>query len=308
MALARISLEPPPDIDPTKATLAYGRLAIKRLNRELRDKTLLIRQRATKALTDYLHDHEHIAEAIKEGVVGSLNFLLKDPDVHVRAYATECLRVISQHHLGREAVLHENVLLSFIDLVKMSEVDIIRLTAQKTIELITMLPSGVNAAIELGYIEILGECARNEVDEIKVVVLTTLNHILNTNTTRALAAGQSRLFTRLLLHPSEDIRATAAQNILRLCVDPRGKQEALDEETIPALVKLLADNCWRVRASATGALAFTELKIRSMKPQSQLCLFSSAPAQPTTDDMRQSTAEPFPYCSIWLMMRIVGFV
>ena len=36
-------------------------------NRELNDSTLLIRQRAVMSLCDYLHDPEHIAEALRCG-------------------------------------------------------------------------------------------------------------------------------------------------------------------------------------------------------------------------------------------------
>ncbi|KER32858.1 hypothetical protein T265_12728 [Opisthorchis viverrini] len=270
MALARISLEPPPHIDPTKATLAYGRLAIKRLNHELHDAILLTRQRAVKTLCDYLHDHEHIAEAINEGVVTSLNILLEDPDVPCRAYATECFVVLcrklllfvnlephfSEHELGRVAFLDQNILQSFLNLIKLSEVDIVRLNAQKAIELLTTSPDGALAVVENGYVPLLINCARDEVDEIKIVVLDTLNHCLSFGTTKGLESGGMPLFTQLLSHESPEVRARAAQNILRLSVNPIGKQEALDNETIPALVELLKDNSETVRASAAGALAF----------------------------------------------------
>ncbi|KAG5444989.1 Radial spoke head 14 [Clonorchis sinensis] len=256
MALARISLEPPPHIDPTKATLAYGRLAIKRLNRELHDAVLLTRQRAVKALCDYLHDHEHIAEAINEDVVTSLNVLLKDSDVPCRAYATECFVVLCQHELGRVAFLDHNILQSFLNLIKLSEVDIVRLNAQKAIEVLTTSPAGALAVVENGYIPLLINCARDEVDEIKIVVLDTLNHCLSFDTGKGLESGGMPLFTQLLSHESPEVRARAAQNILRLSVNPTGKQGALENETIPALVELLKDNSETVRASAAGALAF----------------------------------------------------
>ncbi|KAF5402754.1 hypothetical protein PHET_03647 [Paragonimus heterotremus] len=256
MALARISLEPPPHIDPTKATLAYGRLAIKRLNRELRDTVLLTRQRAVKALCDYLHDHEHISEAINEGVFVSLNELLTDPDVSCRAYATECFVVLCQHELGWVTFLEHNILKSFLNLIRLTEVDIVRLNAQKAIELLTTSPAGALATVENGYIPLLIDCARDEVDEIKIVVLDTLNHCLSLDTDKGLMSGGMKLFTQLLAHSSKEVRSRAAQNILRLCVNPIGKQEALDNETIPALVALLTDDCEKVKASVTGALSF----------------------------------------------------
>ncbi|CAH8845833.1 unnamed protein product [Trichobilharzia szidati] len=256
MALARISLEPPPHIDPTKATLAYGRLAIKRLNRELKDVDLLTRQRAVKALCDYLHDPEHIAEAVNEGVVCSLNMLLKDPDVPCRAYSTECFVILCQHAIGRTAGLNHNILESFKPLIAFNQPDIIRLNTHKAIELLTTDPLGAKAAVETKYIDLLIKCAEKEVDEIKIVVLDTLNHCLSFDTGEGLESGGIPLFTRLLSHPSAEVRARTAQNILRLCVNPKGKQEAIDNETIPALVGLLNDQSENVKASSAGALAF----------------------------------------------------
>lgn len=45
-----------------------------------------------------MHDHEYIADAIKRGLVQSLDRLLDDPDVTVRLKATECLFVMSRMH------------------------------------------------------------------------------------------------------------------------------------------------------------------------------------------------------------------
>lgn len=59
---------------------------------------MLTRQRAARALCDLMHDHEYIADAIKRGLVQSLDRLLDDPDVTVRLKATECLFVMSRMH------------------------------------------------------------------------------------------------------------------------------------------------------------------------------------------------------------------
>lgn len=67
MAHTVISAKYPPHIDPTKAPIAYGDRALPRMNRELQDSNLLLRQRAVMSLCDYIHDPEHIASAIREG-------------------------------------------------------------------------------------------------------------------------------------------------------------------------------------------------------------------------------------------------
>ena len=45
---------------------------------------LLTRQRALMSLCDYLHDPEHIAEALRVGIAKSLKGLLTDEDSTVR--------------------------------------------------------------------------------------------------------------------------------------------------------------------------------------------------------------------------------
>ncbi|CAH8531555.1 unnamed protein product [Schistosoma margrebowiei] len=256
MALAIISLKPPPNVDPTKATLAYGRLAIKRINRELKDTDLITRQRAVKALCDYLHDPEHIEEAINEGTICSLSFLLKDPDIPCRGYSTECFVIICQHAIGRTAALRHNILESFEPLLDFNQPDVIRLNTHRAIELLTTNLTGVQAIIEAKYIDLLVRCVEKEVDEIKIVVLNTLYHCFSFETEEGLNAGGIPLFTKLLTHSNTEIRTRAAQNILRLCVNLRGKQEALDNETIPALVSLLNDPSEDLKAFSTGALGF----------------------------------------------------
>ena len=52
-------------------------------NRELNDENLMTRQRAVMSLCDHLHDPEHIAEALK---VGMLNILL--------SISKACIRLI----------------------------------------------------------------------------------------------------------------------------------------------------------------------------------------------------------------------
>lgn len=67
MAEARISPYLPPNIDPTKAPVAFGDRALAKLNEELGDPELLTRQRALMALCDLLHDPEHVCQAVHLG-------------------------------------------------------------------------------------------------------------------------------------------------------------------------------------------------------------------------------------------------
>ncbi|CAH8519405.1 unnamed protein product [Schistosoma intercalatum] len=256
MALAIISLKPPPNVDPTKATLAYGRLAIKRINRELKDTDLITRQRAVKALCDYLHDPEHIEEAINEGTICLLSFLLKDHDIPCRGYSTECFVIICQHAIGRTAALRHNILESFEPLLDFNQPDVIRLNTHRAIELLTTNLTGVQAVIEAKYIDLLVRCVEKEVDEIKIIVLNTLYHCFSFETEEGLNAGGIPLFTKLLTHSNTEIRTRAAQNILRLCIctTNHGRYTTLNAGAIPLLLNLVDDKCSRVRVNTFKVL------------------------------------------------------
>lgn len=67
MAHAHISANLPPDIDPTKAPIAFGKRALPKLNEELQSPELLTQQRALMALCDLVHDPENIYQAIELG-------------------------------------------------------------------------------------------------------------------------------------------------------------------------------------------------------------------------------------------------
>uniref|UniRef100_A0A8D2PDF7 Radial spoke head 14 homolog n=1 Tax=Zosterops lateralis melanops TaxID=1220523 RepID=A0A8D2PDF7_ZOSLA len=100
MAQPRISACPPPDTDPTKAALAFGRRALPKLNEELQSPQLLTQQRALMALCDLVHDPEKVYQAIALGFLDSLKNLLEHQDQIVRQKATEVLSIMTSHAIG----------------------------------------------------------------------------------------------------------------------------------------------------------------------------------------------------------------
>ncbi len=83
-------------------------------NRELQDiSNLLTRQRALRSLCDYLHDPEHIAVCIREGIPSSLKTLLKDQDSFCRFKSAECLYVLSCKNLI-QFILNKNKLIKIL--------------------------------------------------------------------------------------------------------------------------------------------------------------------------------------------------
>jgi len=253
MAGTLISANYPPQIDITRTPLAYGNRALPRLNRELNDDTLLTRQRAVMSLCDYLHDPEHIASAIKEGIVESLKTLLCDQDVTVRHKSTECLHVIACNAIGRQAIIMHDVIEPLASLFDDSE-DIVRRNAHRAIEMVSESSVAAVGIIDVRLIPILIQKLKTEVDEIKELILDTLHFTMKVDVRDALENEAMSVFTSLLSHEMEKIRFQSARNIMDLSVVLLGKDQAVECKCMSPLVQLLADDCTRVRASAAGAI------------------------------------------------------
>lgn len=253
MATTRISARLPPNIDVTKAPLAYGDRALPKLNRELKDKELITRQRALMTLCDYLHDPEHIADALVVGVTESLKALLTDPDGTVRQKATEVLYIIAGHNIGRDAFLEHTIILPLSRLFD-DQIDIVRLNAHKAIEMLCEFNPGADGVVQASLVPTLVDKLRTDKDEIKEYILDTLHFCMRLEQVQALIAGAMEAFTELLVHESPVIRAKAARDIMDLSVPLDGKNKACEVNALPSLVELLDDEDTDVRAKAAGAI------------------------------------------------------
>ena len=254
MANCIITAHYPNQIDLTKTPLAFGNRAVPRLNRELNDKeSLLNRQRALRSLCDYLHDPEHIAVCIEEGVPNSLKELLNDPDHFCRYKSAECLYVLSCNNNGRKAIVEQGIIKQLSNLFNDSE-NMARKNSHQTVEMISELPFGAQNIVDLHLVKTLVEKLKTELDEIKLLILDTLHYCMQVDTEQALVAKAMSVFTSLLTHKSEKIRAKAARDIFDLSIPLAGKREALTLDTVSLLVSLLKDESVQVKAKAALAL------------------------------------------------------
>uniref|UniRef100_A0A8D0HDR0 Condensin complex subunit 1 C-terminal domain-containing protein n=1 Tax=Sphenodon punctatus TaxID=8508 RepID=A0A8D0HDR0_SPHPU len=141
MAHPRISARLPPDIDPTKAPIAFGERALPKLNEELQDPELLTRQRALMALCDLVHDPEHVYQAAHLGFLDNLKNLLLDEDSTVRQKTTEVLYIMATHSVGRDGFLKYGVIPALAQLLN-DPVDICRWNMHYAFKMMAELPAG----------------------------------------------------------------------------------------------------------------------------------------------------------------------
>ncbi|XP_009981671.1 PREDICTED: rhabdoid tumor deletion region protein 1 [Tauraco erythrolophus] len=141
MAHARISANLPPDIDPTKAPIAFGKRALPKLNEELGSPDLLTQQRALMALCDLVHDPENVYQAIEVGFLDNLKTLLLHHDSAVRQKTTQILYIMAVHNVGREGLIQNEFISALTELLD-DPVDICRKNTHQIFGVMAKLPQG----------------------------------------------------------------------------------------------------------------------------------------------------------------------
>ncbi|NXE18387.1 RSP14 protein, partial [Ardeotis kori] len=259
MAHARISANLPPNIDPTKAAIAFGKRALPKLNEELQSPELLTQQRALMALCDLVHDPENVYQATELGFLDNLKTLLLHQDSTVRQKTTEILYIMAMHNVGRQGLLKNEVLSALAELLD-DPVDICRKNTHRIFEIIAKLPEGAVGVLRAGLVPLLVLKLKTELDGIQELILDTLSSCLRVEASEALATDAIAILKERLTHSSEAIRSKAAWVLLEIGAHPEGKS-VVCEEMIPVLVELLEDTDPEVQASAAGALMFATVKL-----------------------------------------------
>ncbi|NXA27661.1 RSP14 protein, partial [Ibidorhyncha struthersii] len=258
MAHACISANLPPDIDPTKAPIAFGKRALPKLSEELQSPELLTQQRALMALCNLVHDPENIYQAIEVGFLDNLKTLLLHHDSIVRQKTTQILYTMAMHNVGRQGLIQNGVISALTELLD-DPVYICRKNTHWIFEMMAKLLEGAVGILHAGLIPLLVFKLKTESDEIQELILDTLSNCLRVEASEALATGAITILKEKLTHSSVAIKKKAACVLLEIGTHPEGKR-VVCEEVIAVLVSLLEDTDPEVQASATGALMFATVK------------------------------------------------
>ncbi|XP_004636388.1 radial spoke head 14 homolog [Octodon degus] len=255
MAHARISMYLPPNINPTQADIAYGCWALPNLNKELQSEDLETRQKALMALCDLMHDPEYVYQAINIGCLESLTALLKDSDTLVRIKATEALRIMATHNMGRTSFLEHDIILALSFLLN-DRHPACRENLHQVYKQLAQLPSGAHGIISSGLIPSLVWKLPREEENIQELILDTLASCLQEDVTEALGSRAVPFLRQKLLSPNTNIRSKAARVLVAISIPLEGKNQVRQHDVIPILVDLLKDKDHEVQANAAGALMY----------------------------------------------------
>ncbi|KAM8961250.1 radial spoke head 14 homolog [Pelodytes ibericus] len=253
MAEAKISSYLPPNINPTKAPIAFGERALPKLKEELQEPELITRQRALMALCDLVHDPENVYQAVHLGFLESLKNLLYDKDCTIREKTTEILYIMAGHNIGRTGILKNGIIIILSHLLD-DPVDMCRMNTHLTFEMLSELPAGATAIVDSDLLPLLVNKLESELEAIQELILDTLHYCLQLDAVQALDSGAVDILKMKLTHPLVGIRKRAACALREICVPLAGKDRVCQEEVVPLLVQLLDDKDGEVKANAAGVL------------------------------------------------------
>ncbi|XP_061673679.1 radial spoke head 14 homolog isoform X3 [Syngnathoides biaculeatus] len=221
-------------IDPSRAPVAFGRLAIPELFAQLVEPDAARRLRALASLCDLTHDPERLYQVVTEGFLDQLEVLLKDGDPAVRTRTCELLHLITSHNIARTR-------------------------AHRVINSLALLPAGANALQNLvpKLMLKLQEEKEEKEEEVQALLLSTLSCCSRLDAGPALSHRGVTLIGRKLSHACSNIRREAAGAMMALSVPVEGKRQVCEAAVLPILADLLQDQDVDVQANAAGAIMNT---------------------------------------------------
>ncbi|XP_061673678.1 radial spoke head 14 homolog isoform X2 [Syngnathoides biaculeatus] len=249
-------------IDPSRAPVAFGRLAIPELFAQLVEPDAARRLRALASLCDLTHDPERLYQVVTEGFLDQLEVLLKDGDPAVRTRTCELLHLITSHNIARQALLSSPLLARLSQLLD-DPSPLCRTRAHRVINSLALLPAGANALQNLvpKLMLKLQEEKEEKEEEVQALLLSTLSCCSRLDAGPALSHRGVTLIGRKLSHACSNIRREAAGAMMALSVPVEGKRQVCEAAVLPILADLLQDQDVDVQANAAGKHQCLELDV-----------------------------------------------
>ncbi|XP_038139076.1 radial spoke head 14 homolog [Cyprinodon tularosa] len=245
-------------MDQIWAPVPFGRLALPLLIQQLQHRDASCRLRALTSLCDLVHEPEWLYGLVNGGFFKDLHVVLKDEDPSVRAKTCELIHLVTNHSIGRLALLSSSLLPSLSDLLD-DPSSSCRRNVHLVLNGLAQLPAGADAFLKLvpKLMLKLREMQQQEEEEEEVLLLSTLTSCSRLDPRPTLVSGGIPLMGQRLSHCSRDVRREAAAVLIALSVPEDGKRQVCEEQLLPVLMDLLQDGDVEVQTNAAGVIMNT---------------------------------------------------
>ncbi|XP_015230041.1 PREDICTED: radial spoke head 14 homolog [Cyprinodon variegatus] len=191
-----------------------------------------------------------------KGFFKDLHVVLKDEDSSVRAKTCELIHLVTNHSIGRMALVSSSLLPSLSDLLD-DPSSSCRRNAHLVLNSLAQLPAGADAVLKLVPKLMLKVREMQQEEEEEVLLLSTLTSCSRLDPRPTLVSGGIPLIGQRLSHCSRDVCREAAAVLIALSVPEDGKRQVCEEQLLPVLMDLLQDGDVEVQTNAAGVIMNT---------------------------------------------------
>ncbi|KAJ3272935.1 Radial spoke head 14 [Terramyces sp. JEL0728] len=244
----------PSNAVPINNQLSYGRKAIPNLVADLLAPQLIGQQKALISLNELFHSPENISQGISENIIQHLVGFLPSENITCRQKSSEALTTISNHAIGRNAILSSPNSIEKLSRNFTDTSDIVRKNIHETLANIT------SQRLESMIFEHLILRLPQERLDIQIAILTTCYNCISKGDSvympsLAIASNALEVLAKVAKSsPVVEVQVATCQCIMALCFYHECKRLACNSDVISTLITLLGNSKSSVRAAAAGAL------------------------------------------------------
>lgn len=253
---------PTKNVDPTRRPLAFGKLAIPKLCRELHSADRYIQKAAITSFIDVLHDPEKGYQALSIRVPDRMADLLQHEDPEIRERTCLALRVVAGLGDGKAAIVGNKTILTNLSNLFNDPKPQVRIKAAACIQRVSEFWVTADTLIDFGYIPLLLQCVCKEREEIAAIHLETLEALMYSSQgiQEALENDGFAIFFRFIDGEINSLKSVSLRCLTKLLAQPVGKQMAYDGGLLTDLNRLLRIEDPEVYEAAAAAIMFATVK------------------------------------------------
>lgn len=241
-------------VDPpvTKIVEAYGLGKCPKLVQQIAGDDLEVRINSLTVLCDEFQNPYSIDGCARNGVIGVLSKMIKDPDYTTRVRATKALAIAAEDANGVKSILEdeETVIPQIVGGVD-DPSEIVRGNVYQCLLHVTRSADGVEFCVKHKVTEAFARVLRDELDMLKPVVLQALHNIVRSEEGLIAAINANcvgiciDLLSKSTQHEEDyssheaSIISDTSRTLGYMCFDGRAKAEALEKKAVKKLVELL---------------------------------------------------------------------
>lgn len=258
MHMNRFEVKGMPKENPvTKITDAYGLGKCPKLIQQIAGNDLEVRINALSVLCDEFQNAYSIEGCTREGIIGVLSKMIKDPDYTTRVRSTKALSIAADDANGLKAILmEEDIVIPLIIQGVDDPSEIVRGNVYNCLVNLTKTLEGLEYCVKHDVTKAFVKVLYDEVDSLKPIILKGLHNIVRSEDGLIQALNGSaveisiKLLDKSVLHISSgnekpyseyeaSILAESARTLGYMCFDGRAKHQALLKNAIKILLDLL---------------------------------------------------------------------